>query len=251
MATSGRTSCPISGSVSPWRGLPACRRTRSGSIRDSGSPRTRRTTSKSCASSEGSRRSGYPVLLGTSRKSTIGRVLGAPVDDRLDGTGATLVWGIQQGCGMVRVHDVATDVAFRADGRCDQGGPRLEPMTPDTLTLSRMRFHSRHGVLPEEAVRGQDFEVTVRLDLPLAEAGRADDLSRTIDYRAIHEVVRSVMGGRAAAPDRGAGRSGRGRAARTVPADAGRRGGGDQTQSAGRLRQRRRGGAASGGPDSA
>ncbi len=50
---------------------------------------------------------GYPVLLGTSRKSTIGRVLNTAVDDRLDGTGATLVWGIQQGCRMVRVHDVA------------------------------------------------------------------------------------------------------------------------------------------------
>ena len=52
-------------------------------------------------------RLGYPVLLGTSRKSTIGRVLGADIRDRLDGTGATIVWGIQQGCGMVRVHDVA------------------------------------------------------------------------------------------------------------------------------------------------
>ncbi len=50
---------------------------------------------------------GFPVVLGTSRKSTIGLVLGAPVTDRLDGTGATLVWGIQQGCRMVRVHDVA------------------------------------------------------------------------------------------------------------------------------------------------
>ncbi len=50
---------------------------------------------------------GFPVLLGTSRKSTLGRVLDAPVEDRLDATGATLVWGIQQGCQMVRVHDVA------------------------------------------------------------------------------------------------------------------------------------------------
>lgn len=50
---------------------------------------------------------GYPVLLGTSRKSTIGRVLEADIADRLDGTGATIVWGIQQGCRMVRVHDVA------------------------------------------------------------------------------------------------------------------------------------------------
>ena len=50
---------------------------------------------------------GYPVLLGTSRKSTLGRVLGADVGDRLDATGATIIWGIQQGCAMVRVHDVA------------------------------------------------------------------------------------------------------------------------------------------------
>ncbi len=68
-------------------------------------------------------------------------------------------------------------------------------MTPDTLTLSRMRFHSRHGLLPEETVRGQDFEVTVRLDLPLADAGRSDELARTVDYRVVYEVVRSVMGG--------------------------------------------------------
>ncbi len=50
---------------------------------------------------------GFPVLLGTSRKSTIGRVLNLPVDRRLEGTGATIVWGIARGCDMVRVHDVA------------------------------------------------------------------------------------------------------------------------------------------------
>ena len=55
---------------------------------------------------------GHPVLLGTSRKSTIGRVLDAPVGDRLEGTGATLIWGIQQGCAMVRVHDVAPMLRF-------------------------------------------------------------------------------------------------------------------------------------------
>jgi len=55
---------------------------------------------------------GHPVLLGTSRKSTIGLVLGAPVDNRLDGTGATIVWGIRQGCQMVRVHDVAPMLRF-------------------------------------------------------------------------------------------------------------------------------------------
>lgn len=49
---------------------------------------------------------GYPVLLGTSRKSMIGNVLNLPASERLEGTGATVCYGIQKGCQMVRVHDV-------------------------------------------------------------------------------------------------------------------------------------------------
>ena len=49
---------------------------------------------------------GYPVLLGTSKKSVIGNVLNLPVNERLEGTGATVCHGITQGCHIVRVHDV-------------------------------------------------------------------------------------------------------------------------------------------------
>ena len=49
---------------------------------------------------------GYPVLLGTSRKSMIGAVLDLPPSERLEGTGATVCYGIQKGCQMMRVHDV-------------------------------------------------------------------------------------------------------------------------------------------------
>ena len=49
---------------------------------------------------------GSPVLLGTSRKSTIGRVLGLPSDQRLEGTLATTALGIAAGADIVRVHDV-------------------------------------------------------------------------------------------------------------------------------------------------
>jgi len=49
---------------------------------------------------------GYPVLLGTSRKSLIGQVLDLPVSERLEGTGATVCYGIQKGCQLIRVHDV-------------------------------------------------------------------------------------------------------------------------------------------------
>lgn len=49
---------------------------------------------------------GYPVLLGTSRKSIIGQALDLPVSERMEGTGATVCYGIQKGCGIIRVHDV-------------------------------------------------------------------------------------------------------------------------------------------------
>ncbi|CAK6470146.1 dihydropteroate synthase [Peribacillus simplex] len=49
---------------------------------------------------------GYPVLLATSRKSMIGHVLDLPPGERMEGTAATICHGIQQGCQMVRVHDV-------------------------------------------------------------------------------------------------------------------------------------------------
>lgn len=50
---------------------------------------------------------GRPILLGTSRKSTIGLVLGnLPPSERLEGTAATLALGIAQGADIVRVHDV-------------------------------------------------------------------------------------------------------------------------------------------------
>jgi dihydropteroate synthase len=46
------------------------------------------------------------VLVGTSRKGFIGRALDAPVDQRLEGTAATVVWAVQRGARIVRVHDV-------------------------------------------------------------------------------------------------------------------------------------------------
>lgn len=49
---------------------------------------------------------GYPVLLGTSRKSMIGNTLNLPVDEREEGTMATSVLGLVKGCSFFRVHDV-------------------------------------------------------------------------------------------------------------------------------------------------
>ncbi|KIY22931.1 MULTISPECIES: dihydropteroate synthase [Mesobacillus] len=49
---------------------------------------------------------GYPVLLGTSKKSMIGNVLDLPVTERTEGTGATVCFGMEKGCQIVRIHDV-------------------------------------------------------------------------------------------------------------------------------------------------
>lgn len=53
---------------------------------------------------------GRPILLGTSRKSTLGRVLDLPVDERLEATIATTALGIAAGADIVRVHDVRANV---------------------------------------------------------------------------------------------------------------------------------------------
>nr|WP_243427890.1 dihydropteroate synthase [Alkaliphilus hydrothermalis] len=49
---------------------------------------------------------GYPILLGTSRKSMIGKILDLPPKERVEGTLATTVMGIIQGSDIVRVHDI-------------------------------------------------------------------------------------------------------------------------------------------------
>ena len=54
------------------------------------------------------KRFGRPVLLGTSNKSTLGKVLDLPVEGRMEGTAATSAIGIWNGADAIRVHDVRT-----------------------------------------------------------------------------------------------------------------------------------------------
>jgi len=67
---------------------------------------------------------GRPILLGTSRKSTLGKVLDLPADQRLEATLATTALGIAAGADIVRVHDVRANVraARMADAVVRRGG---------------------------------------------------------------------------------------------------------------------------------
>lgn len=71
---------------------------------------------------------GRPILLGTSRKSTLGRILDLPPDERLEATLATTALGIAAGVDIVRVHDVAANVrAARVADAVVRGNWRAEP----------------------------------------------------------------------------------------------------------------------------
>ncbi|HLN60352.1 MAG TPA: dihydroneopterin aldolase [Symbiobacteriaceae bacterium] len=65
----------------------------------------------------------------------------------------------------------------------------------DRITLTGMRFYGYHGVFPEETRLGQRFVVDMELYADLREAGRTDDLSRTIDYGKVYEMARTIVEG--------------------------------------------------------
>lgn len=66
---------------------------------------------------------------------------------------------------------------------------------PDRLSLLGMRFLGRHGVLPEEKVTAQPFEVDLVLHADLADAAERDDLAATVDYAALFDIVREIVEG--------------------------------------------------------
>lgn len=53
---------------------------------------------------------GYPILLGTSRKSVLGNIVGGEPKERVEATVATTVSGIRDGVDIVRVHDVKENI---------------------------------------------------------------------------------------------------------------------------------------------
>ncbi len=65
----------------------------------------------------------------------------------------------------------------------------------DRISLLGMAFFGYHGCLAEERANGQRFLVDAVLYLDLAEAGRTDDLSKTVDYGAVFDEVRAVVEG--------------------------------------------------------
>lgn len=63
----------------------------------------------------------------------------------------------------------------------------------DRIVLAGMAFQARHGVLDWEKAEAQRFEVDVELVLDAQPAALDDDLTRTVDYRGVYQVVRQIV----------------------------------------------------------
>ena len=107
-----------------------------------------------------------PVLIGTSRKSFIGEVLDLPVEERLEGTAATVALSISRGADTVRVHDVPEMV--RVARMCGRG--RAQVQTP-------ARSRGKH----ESAGRAVHMETFAKPPLPAGE-GWGEGESSVAEY---------------------------------------------------------------------
>ncbi|MGQ0824819.1 MAG: dihydroneopterin aldolase [Actinomycetota bacterium] len=63
----------------------------------------------------------------------------------------------------------------------------------DRILISRLREMGVHGVLPEEQLRPQPFEIDLELLVDAGTAGVSDDLKDTVDYAAVCEAVSRVV----------------------------------------------------------
>jgi len=66
---------------------------------------------------------------------------------------------------------------------------------PDRIELRGLRVLGIHGVLPEEQVKAQPFELDLDLEVDLAAAGRTDALADTVDYAGVVDRAGAVIAG--------------------------------------------------------
>ena len=66
-------------------------------------------------------------------------------------------------------------------------------ITSSYISLRNVRFHAFHGVMPQERKVGADFLVNLRVGYPLEQAMQSDEVSDTLNYAALYEVVKTEM----------------------------------------------------------
>jgi len=82
-------------------------------------------------------------------------------------------------------------LGHKNDGR--MGTASLHNQLKTKIELSNMRFYAYHGVLPQETLIGNEFEVTVILEADISAACRSDDVKDTLNYADLFDLVKKEM----------------------------------------------------------
>ena len=158
---------------------------------------------------------GRPVLVGLSRKRSLGRILGDPeaTAGPLSASLAAAVEAYERGAAIFRAHDVrehiealtvASAVADAISGSAASGprsralpgvsGPARDARRMIVVELDSLEVFGRHGVLDEERRDGQAFFFDVRLEV--GDGALSDRIEDAVDYREVADCVRKVSDGR-------------------------------------------------------
>lgn len=66
-------------------------------------------------------------------------------------------------------------------------------VTESYILLNHLRFHARHGVMEQERVVGNDYDVSLRVACDIEQAMRSDDVADTISYADLYTLVAQEM----------------------------------------------------------
>ena len=126
------------------------------------------------------RRFGLPLLVGASRKRFISTVTPSEPDQRLGGSIAAHVLAARNGARIIRTHDVSETVqALRVAAAIEE-----QTMT-DTIFITGVVIHARHGVMDHETEVGQRFVIDLELSIDLSDSSRTDRLVDTVSYSSV------------------------------------------------------------------
>ena len=141
------------------------------------------------------RQIGAPLVLGTSRKSFLDRLLGGvPVEERLTGTLAVNAWAAALGTAdVLRVHDVEPHRQLAESIGALRG--RRRAAAPRRRVLARgITCRSRIGVTAAERAKPQRLLVDIDVTLTAQAPGARDELGETVDYAKLAAIAQAVAG---------------------------------------------------------
>jgi dihydropteroate synthase len=128
---------------------------------------------------------GLPVVIGTSRKSFLGRLTGRDdPHDRVAATVATTVLALERGASVFRVHEDDEDY--------EDDDERAAPQTEVTIEVTGLSLYTHHGVSAAEREVGQRLVLDLRLEVGECDATVTDLVEDTVDYAAVCERVALV-----------------------------------------------------------